>query len=83
MLVTRYSSEEEKWQGRIILKGRQAHVSDVDVNHMKVHGVHLNDFQYMSDATNKYANAQPAQDSLDGRTMPPSGPFWTPEQLGL
>jgi hypothetical protein len=29
---------------------------EVDVNHMKVHGVHLDDFQYMSsDATNNYA----------------------------
>jgi hypothetical protein len=28
---------------------------------MKVHGVHPDDFQYMSDATNNYANAQPVE----------------------
>ncbi len=31
---------------------------EVDINHMKVHGVHLDDYQYMSDATSTYANAQ-------------------------
>ena len=30
---------------------------EVDIDHMKVHGVHLDDYQYMSDATNNYANA--------------------------
>ena len=56
---------------------------EVDVNHMKVHGVHLDDFRYMSDATNNYANAEAVQASLAGHTMPPGGPFWTAEQLGL
>jgi hypothetical protein len=37
----------------------------------------------MSDATNNYANAQAVQDSLAGQTMPPGGPYWTAEQLGL
>jgi hypothetical protein len=31
---------------------------EVDINHMKVYGVHLDDYQYMSNATNNYANAQ-------------------------
>jgi DNA-binding beta-propeller fold protein YncE len=50
---------------------------EVDIDHMKVHGVRLDDLQYMSDATNDYANAQAVQGSLVGRTMPPGGPFWT------
>ena len=73
----------EKCHARIILKRRQANVSGVDIKHMKVHGVHLDDYQYMSDATNNYANAQAVQDSLAGQTMPPGGPFWTAEHLGL
>jgi hypothetical protein len=55
----------------------------VDIDHMKVHGVHLDDYQYMSDATNNYANVEAVQASLAGQTMPPGGPFWTAEQLGL
>ena len=56
---------------------------DVDINHMKAHGVRLDDLQYMSDPPNKYKNARAGQDSLVNRTMPPGGPFWTAEQLGL
>jgi hypothetical protein len=56
---------------------------DVDIDHMKVHGVHLDDFKYMSDPANNYAHARAVQDSLVGRTMPPGGPFWTEDQLGL
>jgi hypothetical protein len=46
---------------------------EVDIDHMKVHGVHLDDYQYMSDATNNCANAQAVQDSLAGQTMPHGG----------
>jgi len=56
---------------------------EVDIDHMNVHGVHLDDYQYMSDATRNYANAEAVQASLAGQTMPPGGPFWTPEQLSL
>jgi hypothetical protein len=56
---------------------------EVDIDHMKVHGVYLDDFQYMSDAANNYANAQAVLATLKGQTMPPGGPFWTAEQLGL
>jgi hypothetical protein len=56
---------------------------EVDIEHMKVHGVYLDDFQYMSDAANNYANAQAVLASLEGQTMPPGGPFWTAEQLSL
>ena len=30
----------------------------VDIDHMKIHGVNLDDYQYMADATKSYANAQ-------------------------
>jgi hypothetical protein len=56
---------------------------EVDIDHMKVHGVHLDDYQYMSDATKNYANAEAVQASLAGQTMPPGGPFWTAQQLDL
>ena len=56
---------------------------EVDIVHMKVHGVHLDDYQYMSDATKNYANAEAVQASLAGQTMPPGGPFWTAQQLDL
>ena len=56
---------------------------EVDIDHMKVHGVHLDDYQYMSDATKDYANPEAAQASLAGQTMPPGGPFWTAQQLDL
>ena len=49
---------------------------------MKVHGVHLGHYKYMSDATNNYADAQAVQDTLAGQTMAPGGPFWTAEDLG-
>ncbi len=55
----------------------------VDIDHMKVRGVHLDDYQYMSDMTKHYANAEAVQASLVGQTIPPGGPFWTAEQLGL
>ncbi len=55
----------------------------VDIEHMKVHGVNLDEYRYMSDATNDHANAQAVHDSLAGQTMPPGGPFWTEEQLSL
>jgi len=56
---------------------------EVDIDHMKVHGVHLDDYQYMSDATKNYANAEAVRARLAGQTMPPGGPFWTAQQLDL
>jgi hypothetical protein len=55
----------------------------VDIDHMNVHGVHLDDYQYMSNSANNYANAQAVLDSLARQTMPPGGPFWTQQQLDL
>ncbi len=40
---------------------------EVDIDHMKVHGVHLDDYHYMSDATNGYANAQAVLNTLVGK----------------
>jgi hypothetical protein len=56
---------------------------EVDIEHMKVYGVHLDDYQYMADATNNYSNAQAVQDTLADQSMPPGGPFWTEAQLTL
>jgi hypothetical protein len=55
----------------------------IDIDHMKVHGVKLDDYPYMSDATNNYANAQAVEKTLIGKSMPPGGPYWTKEQLAL
>ncbi len=55
----------------------------IDIDHMKRHGVNLDDYQYMSDPTNSYANSEAVQQSLKRQTMPPGGPFWTSEQLAL
>jgi len=60
----------------------------IDVNHMKPHGVRLDDYQYMSDATGDngypdHANARKAYSALAMNRMPPGGPYWPPEQLQL
>lgn len=60
----------------------------VDIAHMKPHGVRLDDYPYMSDPANNYQNAQDIQDALSPQnggvpTMPPGGPYWTPETLAL
>ena len=56
----------------------------VDIAHMKAYGVELDNYDYMSNpdnanqvlATVSPQNGQPP-------TMPPGGPYWTPEQLAL
>ena len=50
---------------------------------MKVHGIHLDDYPYMSDAANNYAHAQAVEKTLVNQSMPPGGPYWTKEQLSL
>ena len=55
----------------------------IDIQHMKPHGVMLDDYTYMSDASNVHANAQVVFDQLSSQSMPPGGPFWTPDQLAL
>jgi hypothetical protein len=56
----------------------------VDVTHMKRFGVKLDDYTYMSTpdkANSVLANLSPH----DGEppSMPPGGPYWTPDQLAL
>lgn len=56
----------------------------VDVDHMKPFGIHLDDYKYMSDP----ANAERVEETLkpqngDPPSMPPGGPYWTPAQLAL
>lgn len=55
----------------------------IDIKHMKPHGVMLDDYNYMSNASNDHANARTVFDQLSSQSMPPGGPFWTPEQLAL
>ena len=53
----------------------------IDVAHMQKHGVMLDDFAYMSDPDSALA----VQQTLTGNppSMPPGGPYWTPEQLDI
>jgi hypothetical protein len=55
----------------------------IDIQHMKPLGVLLDDYAYMSDATNDHANAQGVYDQISSQLMPPGGPFWTTAQLAL
>jgi hypothetical protein len=60
----------------------------VDVKHMNVHGIKLDDYQYMSDPANNYSNAESVLETVSPQgahppTMPPGGPYWTPEQVAL
>jgi hypothetical protein len=50
----------------------------VDIEHMKVHGVLLDAYEYMADASNDHANARAVRDSVAGAkpSMPPGGPYW-------
>ena len=56
----------------------------VDVEHMKVHGVILDNYTFMSDAdnANKVLGAL-SPDEGDTPSMPPGGPYWTAGQLAL
>ena len=56
----------------------------IDVTHMKRFGVELDNYTYMSTpdkANSVLANLSPH----DGEppSMPPGGPYWTPDQLAL
>jgi hypothetical protein len=57
---------------------------DVDISHMKAHGIKLDDYTFMSepDNANKMLGAvSPHED--DPPAMPPGGPHWTADQLAL
>jgi hypothetical protein len=55
----------------------------IDIEHMSNFSVNLDDYTYMSDPADNHAHAQNVEDRLKNRSMPPGGPFWTPEQLAL
>jgi hypothetical protein len=55
----------------------------IDIEHMRDHGYSLDDYQFMSDPADNYANANSVFDALKNRRMPPGGCFWTDEQLKL
>src|SRR5262249_9228695 len=58
----------------------------VDIEHMKGMDILLDDYKYMSDATNQYENAHRVYDSLTGKTqprMPRKGREWTKETCDL
>jgi hypothetical protein len=55
----------------------------IDVEHMKRGSVLLDDYAYMSSATNDHANAKAVLNTLTKKTMPPGGPFWPQDQLDL
>lgn len=55
----------------------------IDVDHMKPKGVLLDDYPYMSDASNNYEHAQAVLDTLTKQSMPPGGPFWSQTMLDL
>jgi hypothetical protein len=57
----------------------------VDIEHMKVHGVLLDSYDYMSDPRGDHAHAVAVRKTLGGNppSMPPGGPYWTEAQLEL
>ena len=55
----------------------------VDVDHMGPLGVLLDDYAYMSDATDDHVNANAVLDVLKNHRMPPGGPFWSQDKLDL
>jgi hypothetical protein len=60
----------------------------VDVAHMRVHGIKLDDYEYMSDPSNSYSHAEAvlktvAPQGTQPPSMPPGGPYWTQNQLTL
>jgi hypothetical protein len=55
----------------------------IDVEHMSKHKILLDDYTYMSDPSNDHGNAQDVEDTLVQQSMPPGGPYWSAQQLGL
>jgi len=56
----------------------------VDISHMARHGIKLDDYTFMSnpDNANKVLRALSPHDGHPP-SMPPGGPYWTEDQLGL
>ena len=56
----------------------------VDIEHMKVHGVELDDYTFMSDPDNANRVLETLSPRDDGPpSMPPGGPYWTADQIAL
>jgi hypothetical protein len=57
----------------------------IDIDHMKRHGIPLDDFAYMSDPANDHSNADVVLQTVvgDPPSMPPGGPYWTADQVAL
>jgi len=56
----------------------------IDVSHMKSYGVKLDDYTFMSnpDNANQVLATLSPQDG-EPPSMPPGGPYWTPDKLAL
>jgi hypothetical protein len=56
----------------------------IEVSHMKSYGVKLDDYTFMSnpDNANKVLATLSPQDG-EPPSMPPGGPYWTPDKLAL
>lgn len=56
----------------------------VDIAHMKAHRIELDNYTFMSNPANAnrvLATLSPGKDKPP--SMPPGGPYWTPDQLAL
>jgi hypothetical protein len=57
---------------------------DVDISHMEVHGIKLDDYTFMSDPDNANKVLETLSPHGGGPpSMPPGGPYWTADQLAL
>jgi hypothetical protein len=60
--------------------------TQMDIQHMGQRGIHLNQYEYMSNSTNDYANANAVYQEVSSRAMPPSWSgekAWTKEMVQL
>ena len=60
--------------------------TEMDILHMGQRGIHLDQYEYMSDPTNNHANANAVYQEVSSGAMPPSWSgekAWTPEMVQL
>jgi hypothetical protein len=55
----------------------------IDIDHMNKHKILLDNYTYMSDASNDHGNPQAVEETLINQSMPPGGPYWNAQQLDL
>jgi hypothetical protein len=55
----------------------------IDIEHMSKHKILLDDYTYMSNPSGDHGNARAVEDTLVRQSMPPGGPYWSPQQLSL